>query len=172
MKHWLLVLFILLVQETVTLNGLLVKAHEGEYSLWLIAIFFIIFTILDIVIGHFLGKFVKRKFNKGNVRSFAKKWANRLRDYIGKHGSNIYLLFLGYFSFPYLNSFITSWLDIPFWDSFWYLFFGNILFYITSLLLVLGITSIVPDPLMAFVAVILITIGFTMALRAWKARKI
>ena len=59
MKHWLLVLFILLVQETVTLNGLLVKAHEGEYSLWLIAIFFIIFTILDIVIGHFLGKFVR-----------------------------------------------------------------------------------------------------------------
>ena len=172
MRQWPLVLLILFIQETVTLNGLLVETHLGQYSIWLITLFFIIFTIAGIVIGHFIGKYVKQKWNKGHVRTFAKKWTSRLHSYIGKHASKIYLLLLGYFSFPYLNSFITSWLDIPFWESFWYLFFGNMLFYITSWLLVLGITSIVPDPVTAFIIVILATIIVTGAMRLWKARKI
>jgi len=173
MKQWLLIVLIVLIQETVTLNGLLVKARQtGWYSIVLITLLFIVLTVIDIIIGHVVGTYVKKTFNKGGVKTFASKWSRLFKAYIGKHGKKIYLLLLGYFSFPYLNSFITSWLNIPFWDSFWYLFFGNMLFYLTSLLLVLGITSIVPNPIVAFTMVIILTILITITMRAWRARKI
>ncbi|MDB5188911.1 MAG: hypothetical protein JWM92_509 [Candidatus Nomurabacteria bacterium] len=172
MKQWPWVILILFVQETVTLNGLLVKTHQWDYSIWIITLLFIIATTVDIIIGYAIGRYAKKRFNNGKVKAFAVKWSLRLTAYMGKHQRKIYLVLLGYFSFPYLNAFITAWLDISFAESFFYLFVGNMIFYITSWLLVLGITSIVPNPFIAFIAVILVTILVTIAARIWRARKI
>lgn len=172
MKQWLLIILIVFLQETVTLNGLLVKAHQGDYSIWVITGLFVIATAIDIVVGYVVGKRVKHHWNKGGIKLFATKWSHRFNLYIGKHGRKIYLLLLGFFSFPYLNAFITAWLNVPFWESFWYLFFGNMIFYVTSLLLVLGITWLIPNPLVALLTVVVVTIAVTVITRIWKTRKI
>ncbi len=172
MRQWLVICLILFVQETVTINGLLVKAHQGQYSLWWITLIFVIASVIDIVIGYAIGHHAKKHLHKRGMKDFAAKWSHRFRVYIGKHGRKVYLLLLGYFSFPYLNAFITAWLNIPFWESFWYVLIGNILFYITSLLLVLGVSFLVPNPYLAFVAVILVTVVITVGARIWKSRKI
>src|ERR1700758_1531086 len=104
---WFVVLLILFVQETVTLNGLLTKVFQGQYSVFLITILFVFATVIDIFIGYWIERYVKKRWNKGQVRAFAKKWSDRLFSYVGKRGVRFYLLLLGYFSFPYLNSFIT-----------------------------------------------------------------
>lgn len=172
MKQWPWVFLIVFIQETVTVNGLLVKTHQGQYPLWLITLLFVVASIIDILIGYAVGHYAKKALNKGRMKVFATRWSHRFKAYIGKHGQRIYLLLLGYFSFPYLNAFITAWLNIPFWESFWFLFIGNMLFYTTSLLLVLGVASIVPNPYLAFVAVIVLTILVTIVTRLWKSRKI
>ena len=172
MKQWLVIVLILLIQESVTLNALLVKAFQGQYSILVITLIFVFATVFDILIGYWIERYLKKKLNKGKVRAFAYKWSKRFHDYVGKHGMKVYLLLLGYFSFPFINAFITSWLDIPFAESFWYLFFGNIIFYISSALLVLGITSLVPNPLYALMAVVVITIICIVTIRIFKSRKI
>ncbi len=172
MKKLLLVLLIVFVQETVTLNGLLVKVHEGSFSAFWTTIFFVLASVIDIFVGYWLGGYVKRRWNKGKVRTFAKTWVGRFKKYIGKHGRKLYLLLFGYFSFPYLNAFICSWLDIPFPEAFMYLFFGNLVFYITCWLLVLGVMSVIPNPLVAFGVVLLLTIGMVFLMRLWRSRKI
>lgn len=172
MKRWLVILLILFVQETVTLNGLLAKVFQGEYSIFIITVLFVFATVVDIFIGYGIERYVKKRWNKGKVKAFAKSWSARLFSYVGKRGVRFYLLLLGYFSFPYLNAFITAWLDIPFWDSFWYLFAGNIIFYISVSLLVLGITSVIPNPFYALLAVIAVTVVFIIGIRILKSRKI
>ncbi len=172
MKQWPLILLILIVQETVTLNGLLVKVHQGESSVWLITLIFMIITTVEIFIGYVAGVYAKERFNKGKVKVFADRWVRRFYAYIGKHGRRIYMILLGYFSFPYLNAFIMAWLNIPLIESFGYLFLGNMIFYLTSWLLVLGVMSVVPNPFAAFGAVIVLTILVTVAMRLYKARKI
>lgn len=172
MKQWLVVLLIVFVQETVTLNGLLLKTAQGGYSLWSITFLFIIATVIEIMIGFTIAQHVKKRLHNGKVKDFATRWSLRFKAYIGKHGRKVYLLLLGYFSFPYINSFITTWLDIPFWESFWYLLIGNMIFYTTSWLLVLGIATIVPNPGFALVAVVAVTIFVTVITRLLKSRKI
>lgn len=172
MKQWPLVLLIVFIQESVTLNGLLVKTYQGRYSIVFMTLLFVLATCIDILVGFWLGKYAKHRWNKGKVRVFARKWAGRFYTYVGKRGSKVYLLLLGYFSFPYLNAFIASWLDIPFMESFWYFFFGDLILYATSWLLVLGVTSIVPSPFLAFVVVIIITIVIIFITRLFKVRKI
>jgi hypothetical protein len=172
MKQLSLVLLILFIQESVTLNGLLVKTHQGDYSALTVTTLFIIITVIDIMLGFLLGKYAKQKWNNGKVELFAKKMSDRFYAYIGKRGRKIYLLLLGYFSFPYVNAFIAAWLNISFAESFWYIFAGNMIFYATSWLLVLGITSIVPNPFFAFIAVIAVTILLVAATRVLKSQKI
>jgi hypothetical protein len=172
MRQWFFILLIVFIQETVTLNGLLVKVHQGYFSIMWVTILFIIATVLEILVGYFLGGYIKTYWNKGWLHRFATRWADRFHTYIGKHGRKIYLLLLGYFSFPLINAFITAWLDIPFVESFWYLFFGNILFYATSWLLVLGVMSIIPNPVFAFATVIALTIVVTVIMRIWKSQKV
>jgi hypothetical protein len=172
MKSWLVIVLILLVQETVTLNALLVKVFQGEYSIFFITLLFVFATVIDIFIGHWVERYVKKYWNKGKVKVFAKHWSQRFYAFVGKRGIKVYLLLLGYFSFPYVNAFITSWLEIPFWESFWYLFFGNMIFYISLALLVLGITSVIPNPFQAFLVVIAITVVLIMGIRVLKSRKI
>lgn len=172
MRRFLFALLIVFIQETVTLNGLLVEVRQGFSSIWIITALFTVATVIDIFVGYWLGRAMKRRFKRGPIRVFARKWIKRLQEYIGRHGRKVYMLLLAYFSFPYINAFIAAWLDIPFGESLLYLFLGNMLFYVTSWLLVLGVMSIIPNPFIAFGLVIILTVAVTVAMRVWKSRKI
>jgi len=84
-----------LFKNQITLSGLLVKTYQGDYSIWIVTLFFLIATIIDIVVGYFLGKYLKQFLNRGGIHAFAQKWSDRFYNYIGRHGRRVYLLLLG-----------------------------------------------------------------------------
>ena len=65
MLKWLAAIGIVLLQETVLLNGLLVEAHKGVFPEWIIPIMFVTATLLDMAVGYSLGKFVRKKWPEG-----------------------------------------------------------------------------------------------------------
>jgi membrane protein YqaA with SNARE-associated domain len=172
MKQWLFIAFILISQEVVLFNGLLLKTHQGAYSLSLIFILFIIATTLDIVVGYCLAIWAKKKWRKGKVVAFANKWTDRFHAFVGKRGKWLALLLLGNFSFPYLNAFIAGWLGIAFGEMFIFLFIGNMINFATSLLLVLGVASFIPNPSFAFLGIIAVSILIVIVTKKLKATKI
>jgi membrane protein YqaA with SNARE-associated domain len=140
----------LFVQEVVTLNALIFATHEGWYSPLLIHTLFVATTIIDIIIGFLIGKYLKKKtFNAKITTSIQKmsacflKTTNQYQRWFG-------LFLLGNLSFPYVNSCIAGYLDLPFWESSLFIFLGDIVYYICLWLLILGITSIIKNLYLAF----------------------
>jgi hypothetical protein len=75
---------------------------------------------------------------------------------------------LGNFSFPYINAFIAAWLDVPFWESFFWLFVGNMIWYGLMWLVVIGVSSVVHNIAIAFPIILLIVIVVMIASRRKK----
>lgn len=149
-KAWLLAIGILLVQEVVSLNALLLETHHGHYELWLIHSIFVAATVFDIWTGDYAGRYAKKKITKGKVVAFAQKISDRFHRSVGRSGRRAALLLLGTLSFPYVNSFVSAWLDIPLRESFGFLFLGNMISYTMYWIIVLGVSSVIPNPFIAF----------------------
>ena len=157
MLRYLLATLVLIAQEVVSLNTLLFETKQGHYIPWIIHAIFLVATAFDIWIGYAVGTWVKRRHKTGKLVRFADKCAARFHAYVGKRGRKFALFLLGNFSFPYVNSFIAAWLDIPFWESFMWLFVGNVIFYFASWFFIIGVMAVVPNPGWGLAAVIGIT---------------
>jgi membrane protein YqaA with SNARE-associated domain len=161
---------ILFIQEIVSLNATLLYAHKHHIGL-LIFILFILTTVIDLVIGYYLGKWVKGRFTKGKIVVWIQKRVGQFHSYVGKKGRWVALLLLGNFSFPYINAFIAAWLDMPFWESFFWLFVGNMTWYGFMWLIVIGVSSIVHNIAIAFPIILLIVVVATILFRRWKFKR-
>lgn len=152
--NWFFIVFALITQEIVSLNAVIFAAYHYHFHVVLIHILFLIATAIDIIIGFIIGKYVRRKMTHGKIVAFAEKWSARFHSYVGRRGRWVALLAIGNFSFPYINAFLAAWLDMPFIESFIFIFIGNIIWYISLWLLVLGIASTIPNPWIAFTVVV------------------
>ena len=153
------VLFIfagLFVQEIISLNALIFATHHGLYSPMLIHLLFVVATIFDIIIGFFIGIFLRKKTCNTRVTAYIQKLSDRFALGTKKYRRWLVLLLLGNFSFPYINSCIAGYLDMPFWESSLFIFIGDIVWYATIWLVVLGISSVVKNLYIAFIVVIII----------------
>lgn len=158
MNGWLFVAFALISQELVAINAVIFKTYNGHYNVILIHLLFIVATLLDIWTGFYVGKFVQKKYPNGKLTRFTKKWIDKFQNYIGKKGKRLAILILGAFGFPYVNAFIVSWLNVSFREATVILTIGNMISYTLLWLIVLGITSLIPNPLIAFAAIIGVSI--------------
>ncbi len=172
MKNWLFIIFALVIQELVSLNAVLFEVHQQHFHVWLIHILFMVATVVDIIAGFFIGKYVQKKLTHGRIFTFAEKWSARFHSFAGKRGKWFALLLLGNFSFPYLNAFIAAWLDISFIESLIFLFIGNMLWYITLWLFMLGVVSVIPNASIALGVIIAVMILIVILVRKFKIRKI
>jgi hypothetical protein len=158
MKHWLIAIVILIFQEVVSLNTLIFETHQGAYTPWIIHLIFLIVSAFDIWIGFIIGRWVKRKYHTGKIIRFVEKWTARFEAYSGKKGKRIALLAFGFISSPYITSFIASWLDVSFAEMFVLIFFSDILWYIGTWLVIIGVTAFVPNPVHALIVIIIISL--------------
>ena len=129
----------LILQEMFTLNALVFATHQGLYPPLLIHVLFLIGTIIDIVVGFYLGKFLNTKSSHSKISIYIQKVAGKFEIHTNKYKRWFALFLLGNFSFPYVNSCIAGYLGMSFWESSFFIFLGNMLYYASIWLLVLGI---------------------------------
>jgi len=140
----------LFVQELITLNALIFATHQGLYSPIFIHSLFLIGTIVDIIIGFYIGKYLNKKKLPPKIGKFIHNLSEYFLATNRKYERWFAFLVLGNISFPYINAFIAGYLDLPFWESSLFNFIGNILYYISLWLLMLGVHSIFKNIYVAF----------------------
>lgn len=156
--NWLFIIFALVTQEVISLNTVILEVHRYNFHVGLIHILFMAATALDIIVGFTFGTYAKKHLTNKKLVAFAEKWSARFYTLVGKKGKWVALIILGNFSFPYINAFIAPWLNLSFIESFIFIFIGNMIWYATVWLFVLGVVSVVPNPLTGLFVIIAIVI--------------
>ena len=131
MATWLTLSLVLIGQEAVTMSTALFEAYRLGLNLWVVHTLWVVFEIFDLVVGYAIGKWLQRRYAKSRVVTHAKRIAAALERRMGRYGKNLTLIVLGFFLFPYLSSFLISWLADPFLALAPLLFIGDALYYAT-----------------------------------------
>ena len=160
MKFWLLLVAILVIQELASANAILLFAYQQHHNLWLVHGIFLAATTVDIYIGYYFGKWIQKKRPAGKLVVLAKKWAVKIESVMGMTGQKLWLLLLGALNFPHVDAFLASWLNLSFPEIFLFLFLGDLLWYVSEWLIILGVHSFVVNPATA----IYVTIGISIIL--------
>ncbi len=162
----------LVIQEVVLLNSLFLATHNGLYSPVVIFILFVVATTLDICIGFLIGKQLRRKTANTKFARYIQKQSERFS--LSKESKKRWFAFLvlGNISFCYINAAVAGYLDLPFWESQAYNFFGNILSYVLLWYAVGSISSLFGNQYTAAVAVIAITVVLLLILRKMHIKKV
>lgn len=154
---WALVTAVFFIQEFASTALVLVVVQHSGAQLWPIHIIWAGTTLLDMYIGYMLGTLLKNRFSKNRFMRRVEAWIGEATGALGKHGSNITIMLLGIINFPYLNTFIASWIDMPMRTAMVFTVIGNFVWYLLLWGTVLGLTSFIHDP--SIILLILIMIG-------------
>lgn len=161
-----------LIQEPVTTGATILYAYQSGFNVWIIHLLFVLCTIIDIFIGYYVGVRVHKKYLDNRIVKYAKRKAEALEHYTGKHGYKLALIVFGQMIFP-ISAFITPWIGVTFKESFIYLLIGEVvLWYGLEWLLILGIKTFVPDPQIALYGLIVIALLIIAVVRRWERRKV
>ena len=161
MKLWVWIVVTLLFQELISTNAILLEAFQKHYNIWIIHGIFLVTTALGIVVGYWLGQWVQKTFHNNKVVSYIQKMAKRTERFMGRNGTRLSLVFLSIIDFNFMDSFLSAWLDVPFWEIFIFLFIGNLLWYISQWVIILGINTYVHNPFQALYIIIGLSIVLT-----------
>ena len=159
------------IQELVVLNAVLFATLQGTYPALLVHTLFVIATIIDIVVGFYVGKYLRKKTIHTRVTSYIQEQSKRFSFKKNKHHRWLILFLLGNFSFPYLNAAIAGYLDVPFWESAFFNFLGNMVFYVSLWFLVTAVSSVIKNIYVAFAIIVAAVIIVTMVVRIIEKRK-
>lgn len=160
----------LFLQEIITLNALVFATHQGLYPVNLIHAIFLVATIFDIVVGFYIGKFFSKKSANTKIGNFLHKISAKFDIYNNKHKRWVLLFLLGNFSFPYVNSCIAGYLEMPFWESSFFIFIGDIIYYASIWAFVLGVGFFVKKAEYAFIVVLSVAIATLFAFKKIKKK--
>ena len=101
---------------------------------------------------------------------YAKEKAEQFKKFAGNQSLNIAFLVYGPIIFP-LSAFIAPWLGVSFWNTFIYLFVGDlIIWYGGEWLLVLGI-NFISDPELALFGILALSVLIAGGIRYYRNRK-
>ncbi|HTH93261.1 MAG TPA: hypothetical protein VL576_02155 [Candidatus Paceibacterota bacterium] len=159
------ILSAIFLQEWVLLNALLLAAHEGVYSAPLIFTLFALASAVDIIIGFYVGKFLKRKTSHTKLGKYVEKKSARFSQSVNSPRRWLVFLILGNFSFCYVNAAVMGYLELPFWESFAYNFFGNIVAITIAWYAVISISSLFKNAYIAGGVIIAISVLVLFLLR-------
>ncbi len=157
MNFWLKAILLLIVQESFLTNLLIKETYQDHYNVYIFTGIFLLASIIDTLIGYSLGKYVQRRGLEHKIISWTNNYISKFDDYIGKFGEKIFILFLALTFPPYFPAFLSSWLKISLKEIFIIILIGDIIWYITSWGLVIGITHWVKDSQKALYLILFIT---------------
>lgn len=160
-----------LIQEPVTTGATILHAYQTGFNVWIIHILFVVCTVIDIFIGYYVGAKVHKRHSENRIIKYAKRKAEALEHYTGKHGYKLALIVFGQMIFP-ISAFITPWIGISFKESFIYLLLGEVvLWYGLEWLLILGIKTFIPDPFIAIYCLVGVALLIVITVRWFEKRK-
>jgi membrane protein YqaA with SNARE-associated domain len=175
MGLWALITATFLIQEFATTALVLVVAQRSDIPLWPIHIIWAATTLADMYVGYLLGQLLKHKLNKNKFVQRIDGWVHKADESLGKYGTNLALMLLGIIDFPYINTFIGAWLDVPMNMAFLFTFIGNFIWYLLLWGTVLGLTSFISNPSIILFIIIAIgvfsQVGFQIVNRTKRARR-
>jgi membrane protein YqaA with SNARE-associated domain len=170
MKIYSLLFIAFLFQEPISSNVILLEAYQYHYNIWIIHLLFIVATALDSICLYYFGAYIHKKFSQSNAVLYAKRKSQSFLSFAGKNGTRIALFLYGPIIFP-ISAFIAPWIEVSFWDSFIFLFLGDLVFwYGSEWLLVLGVKSFIPNPHLALLGMFIVSVLFTVGLRFFSKR--
>lgn len=155
--NWPFATFALVSQSVIAMNALIFQVYTAApQCAWIIHILFTIITIVEIVIGYVIGKYVRNHFTKGRLVRFAEYCSGKLRKVsgTGKWANYLALFILANFSYPYVNAFIAAWFGLSFGESLLFLAIGNLTGYILYWAFVTGVIHAVPSTPIALCIII------------------
>jgi membrane protein DedA with SNARE-associated domain len=162
----------LLTQEMVLLNTLFALVHQGIYPLPLISLLLVVGTAIDIVIGYYIGRFLQRKTSQTKIGRYIKNLAEQYAFPENSPRRWLTMLIIGNFSFSYINAAVAGYLELPFWESQAYNFFGNLLSIVLLWYAVGSVNSLFKNPYIAITAVVVLSLLILLVLRKIKVKKL
>ncbi len=149
-----IIILALIVQEPATTDATLFQARQNHFNILLIHLIWLIATCIDIFLGFYLGKWIQKTFKGSRFEVFSNKWADKIERFIGRNGEKFVLILLGIINFPYINSFLASWLKLSFRNIFILIFIGDTIWYAIEWAINLGVRSLIPDPHLALYIIV------------------
>lgn len=151
---WLFIIVALFIQEPTSTDAAIFQVRHLHFNLFLINFIWLIATIIDIWLGYAIGKLIQGKFQGTKFETWSFKWATRVENFIGKKGEKFALILLGIINFPYVNSFLASWLKISFKNIFILIFIGDAIYWAIAWGINIGVRNFIVDPHTALYVVI------------------
>jgi membrane protein YqaA with SNARE-associated domain len=160
MKWTLALLGVFLLQEPISSNAVLLEAYQHGYNIWLIHLIFVVATLFDIVVGYFIGNFIRKRYAHGRLAQYIERKMKIFSEKTGKAGQRIALMIYGPLIFP-ISALVAPWLGIGFWDALVFMFIGDLLlWYVFLWIVVLGVKTVIPDPADALYVILGISLVF------------
>ncbi len=133
-----------LIQEFASVAAALVAAHNNHLNLWIVHAIWLAGTIVDILVGYYVGQWLRETSDIAWVKRYEKK-LNDWRERLGDRGVDTALTLLAIIDYPWINAFAASWIDIPFRSVFLFTLLGNAIWYGLELATVFGLIAVAPD---------------------------
>lgn len=159
MKLWLLLGLAFLVQEPISTGAVLFEAYTSHYNFLIIHVVFLLATLVDVVVGYYLGLFIRKKFGERKMIRWMQVKLDHFASFIGEKGKVVALVVYSPIIFP-LSGIFVPWLDISLAEALIFITIGEIIFwYLPEWLLVFGIHSFITNSFTAlYVLIIVITL--------------
>lgn len=153
-KTWFFIVLALFIQEPASTDAAIFQIRQLHLNLWLVNLIWLTASIIDIGVAYWLGKKLQTQFQDAKLVSWASVWANRIENFIGQRGERFALILLGVINFPYLNSFLASWLKIPFRNVFTLILIGDAIYWGIEWGINIGVRDFIIDPHLALYTIV------------------
>lgn len=154
---WLLVASVLVPQEFASSAIIFIIALQNNFPIWEIHLIWLCVTSLDMYVGYMLGKFTQEKLQGTHFFNWAERWIKRGRFELGPYGEKLSLALLGIINFPFINTFIGAWIELPLAMACLLTLAGNFVWYLFLWGTVLGLSSFISNP--NIMVLILLVVG-------------
>jgi len=158
---WIIAVLVLMGQETISTSVLFAFALSKNLNLIILSFIFVSITIVQIYIFHYIGLRLKAKKSRNLVTSLTGIYVVKADHFINRWGVQVFLILLASSLFPpFLTSFISSWLDIPFRNKFFSILIGDCIWYITTWSIVFGTSILTENDSRLLIKVVIVSLLF------------
>ncbi len=169
---WFILGSVLLLQEPLSTTFVVLEMVRSHYSIILIHLMWVVITILQIYLGHVLGKWVQRRFHTAKVEAWITKWTGKGSDLIGKKGEKVALIFFTILTAPFFTGFVASWLPISLGNILFFTVLGSLVWYLQVWIGVYGAGRFSSSLQTTVISVIMIGTLVSIPLAIWRKRQI
>lgn len=163
---WLFVIATLFIQEPATTDAALFQVRHLHLNIWLVNVFWFVATVIDIMVGYYAGKLIQYAARNTSFERWSWKWAEKAENFIGVQGEKTALILFGIINFPYVSSFVGSWLRIRFRTLFICLLLGDAIYWAIEWGINLGVRGLFDNPHTALFVVVGVAFVFSLFSKA------